>query len=175
MFGSSNWASGLLTSGTLCSHIPRAHPSGRGGCREPDGGSSSGRDERSLVEGKTPTRLLLSRASTRPGGQSVSLSAWKYLSIWYLSWSSVQTRFTCYSFLLCIQSYLLRPSFLARSRLDRSCRQQMRKDRDMARMTTPLTTEAKTATRRPRSSGLGIAAEVKKKKKKKKSQIKEIG
>lgn len=28
----------------------------------------------------------------------------------------------------------------------------------MARMTTPLTTEASTATRSPRSSGLGIAA-----------------
>lgn len=42
----------------------------------------------------------------------------------------------------------------------------MTKDRDMARMTIPLTTEAKTATRRPRSSGLGIAARVKKKKKK---------
>lgn len=30
---------------------------------------------------------------------------------------------------------------------------------DMARMTTPLATEASTATRRPRSSGLGIAAQ----------------
>ena len=56
-----------------------------------------------------------------------------------------------------LQPYLLRPSFLARSRLDRSCRQQMRKDRDMARMTMPLTTEANTATLRPRSSGLGMA------------------
>lgn len=36
----------------------------------------------------------------------------------------------------------------------------MRKDRDIARMTMPLTTEANTATRRPRSSGLGIAAQV---------------
>lgn len=35
----------------------------------------------------------------------------------------------------------------------------MRKDRDMARMTMPLTTEANTATLRPRSSGLGIAVE----------------
>lgn len=33
----------------------------------------------------------------------------------------------------------------------------MRKDRDMARMTMPLTTEANTATLRPRSSGLGMA------------------
>lgn len=56
-----------------------------------------------------------------------------------------------------LQPYLLRPSFLARSRLDRSWRQQMRKDRDMARMTMPLTTEANTATLRPRSSGLGMA------------------
>ena len=58
--------------------------------------------------------------------------------------------------------YLLRPSFLDRSRPERSCRQQMRKDRDMARMTMPLTTDANTATLRPRSSGLGIADEGKK-------------
>lgn len=54
-------------------------------------------------------------------------------------------------------THLARTSFLAFFLLDRSCRQQTRKDSDMARMTTPLTTDANTATLKPRSSGLGIA------------------
>lgn len=54
--------------------------------------------------------------------------------------------------------YLLLPSLLvALSFPVRSCRQQMMKERDIARMTMPLTTEASTATRRPRSSGIDMA------------------
>ena len=58
----------------------------------------------------------------------------------------------------CVCVYLLLPSLLvALSFPVRSCRQQMMKERDIARMTMPLTTEANTATRRPRSSGLDMA------------------
>ena len=142
-----------VTSGTLCSRIRWVLRSGRGGCQEPGGGSSSARDGRSWGEGTPPTHPLLSPASTRCDGSCASPCAWDREILIKLRGLRVEGYFRQPS----LQSYLLRPSFLARSRLDRSCRQQMRKDRDMARMTMPLTTEANTATLRPRSSGLGMA------------------
>lgn len=144
----------LFTSGILCSHILWVLRSSRGGCRELDGGSSSGRGGRSWEEGKLPTPLLLAQASTRCDGLSASPDAWGGANI--ISLSCPQRLRVPFDTLF-PKAYLVRLSFLALSRLDRSWRQQMRKDRDMARMTMPLTTEANTATLRPRSSGLGIA------------------
>lgn len=62
-----------FTSGILCSHIHRGPLSGKGGCLEQDGGSSSGTGGRSWVEGRLPTHPPLSPTSTRCDGLSACL------------------------------------------------------------------------------------------------------
>lgn len=66
-----------FTSGILCSHIHQALRSGRGGCRGPAGGSSSGIGGRSWAEGKIPNRTPPSRASPRCGVLNASPDAWR--------------------------------------------------------------------------------------------------
>ena len=142
-----------FTFGILCSHIHWGLLSDKVGCQEPDGDSSFGTGGRSWEEERLPTRLPPSPASTHCDGLIASLCVWQGENSISLRKFKKSQSALC----PCFQSYLLRLSFLPRSRLDRSCRQQMRKDRDMAKMTMPLTTEANTATLSPWSSGRGIA------------------